>query len=536
MSIEDQAQAMLQKMSIETEDEDGKKRTQADILIQIGQGMGDLFHDAGGEAYILVHDNGKPKTYSLASAEFREKLHGAYYRAVGRGCNRNALGDAVATLSAQAKFDGECHPVYLRVGMTPDDANDGKSESLHTIEIDTGNHQWQVIRITPDKIEIAPPRARFRRSGKPLPLPEMGEPDFPRIWQYMTVPETERPLVAAFMLNALKPVGPYPIMTIQGEQGATKSTMAKVVKRFTDPSASALRSPPREGRDLQVAAMNSWVPAWDNLSYLSPELSDDLCRLATGTAMASRKLYSDHDEVLVEIQRPCIINGIEDLATRPDLASRALVIQCQVPEVRKRESDFYRELEKDAPHIFAGLIAGLQQALKYHHDMPPSTIRMADMAAWAQAGETALGFDEGAFIEAYHQNQQGALSSGLHVSPIGQVIIELMKSRTEWEGTPSDLLVRLEQIADERTTRQRAWPRAPHALTQKLVRLAPSLRAVGIDFDHGREASSRWIRLLCTSPGEASLPSQSVTDRAEMTPHDANDAESEHVHRKEWLI
>lgn len=46
----------------------------------------------------------------------------------------------------------------------------------------------------------------------------------------------------------------------------------------------------------------------------------------------------------------------------------------------------------------------------------------------------------------------------------------------------------------------------------------------------------RWIRLLCTSPDEASSPSRSVIAPPEMTPHDANDAESGDVHRKEWTL
>jgi len=246
------------------------------------------------------------------------------------------------------------------------------------------------------------------------------------------------------MLAALRPTGPFPALVSQGEQGSTKSTLCKVVKRFVDPSASPLRSPPREGRDLQVAAMNSWLPAWDNLSYLSPELSDDLCRLATGTAMASRRLYSDHDEVLIELQRPTIINGIEDLTTRPDLASRSLVIECKVPEIRKRESDFWRELEQDAPHIFAGLLVGVQQALRFQHEQPATAIRMADLAAWATAGETALGFQQGAFIEAYTErriNRRAARLSGRagrhrlhgHPDPMGRLGIGV-DGRTQPEG------------------------------------------------------------------------------------------------------
>lgn len=515
-------------------DEDGKKRTQSEVLLEIGQNMGELFHDAGGDAYVSLRRGHSTQTYQVASSEFREILHGLYYSITGLGCNRNALADAVATLTAQAKFEGESYPVYLRVGMTADDADDASPGTLHRIEIDTGNAEWDCIRISTDEIKVTKPSCRFKRAGKPLPLPAIGEPDFGLIWKYLSIPENQRPLVAAFMLAALRPTGPFPALVSQGEQGSTKSTLCKVVKRFIDPSASPLRSPPREGRDLQVAAMNSWLPAWDNLSYLSPDLSDDLCRLATGTAMASRRLYSDHDEVLVELQRPTIINGIEDLTTRPDLASRSLVIECQVPETRKRESDFWREIEQDAPQIFAGLLAGVQQALKHQHEQPATAIRMADLAAWANAGETALGFEQGAFIEAYAENQQGALTAGLEVSPVGQAVKGFMQNRSEWQGSASELIAEMERVVSDQIVRQKSWPRAPHVLTQRLIRLAPALRAAGYGFEHGRESGQRWIH-LCKSRTEASFASQSVIPKESVTPHDAHDAESGQVH-KEWTL
>lgn len=64
------------------------------------------------------------------------------------------------------------------------------------------------------------------------------------------------------------------------------------------------------------------VLALDNLSGLDHRLPDALCRLAAGGALSGRKLYTDSDETLIEVQRPVILNGIDDLATRPDLAER----------------------------------------------------------------------------------------------------------------------------------------------------------------------------------------------------------------------
>jgi hypothetical protein len=62
-----------------------------------------------------------------------------------------------------------------------------------------------------------------------------------------------------------------------------------------------------------------------------------LCRLATGGGFAVRQLYTDQDEVLFDAARPVILNGIEDIVTRPDLADRAVFLTLEpIPEERRR--------------------------------------------------------------------------------------------------------------------------------------------------------------------------------------------------------
>jgi len=80
----------------------------------------------------------------------------------------------------------------------------------------------------------------------------------------------------------------------------------------------------REERDLVIAANNSHVLAFDNLSGLPHALSDAFCRLATGASFGLRQLYTDADEVLFQAARPILLNGIDDVIGRSDLADRAL--------------------------------------------------------------------------------------------------------------------------------------------------------------------------------------------------------------------
>jgi hypothetical protein len=86
-----------------------------------------------------------------------------------------------------------------------------------------------------------------------------------------------------------------------------------------DLNTAPLRALPREDRDLFIAASNGHVLAFDNVSGLPAWISDTLCRLATGGGFAVRQLYSDQNEVLFDAARPVILNGTEEIVTRPDL-------------------------------------------------------------------------------------------------------------------------------------------------------------------------------------------------------------------------
>ena len=160
-------------------------------------------------------------------------------------------------------------------------------------------------------------------------------------------------LVVAWLLAALRHGGPYPLLAVSGEQGSAKTVFSKMLRGLIDPNAAPVRTSPREERDLFIAANNGHLLAFDNLSDLSPWMSDALCRLASGGSFAVRQLYTDRDEVLFQAARPIILNGIEDVITRPDLADRAIFLTLPHLAGRtsaRRERDLARFRDGTAAH------------------------------------------------------------------------------------------------------------------------------------------------------------------------------------------
>jgi hypothetical protein len=107
--------------------------------------------------------------------------------------------------------------------------------------------------------------------------------------------------------------------------------------------------------------------------------------------------------------------------------------------------------------------------------------RMADFSLWATAAEQALGWAKGSFARAYTENcataNQVSLEASLLVTPLEQ----FAPVDPPWTGPATALLGALSGLVDDATKRQRHWPKTGKALSDSLRRLAPNLRANGIE-------------------------------------------------------
>jgi hypothetical protein len=360
-------------------------------------------------------------------------------------------------------------------------------------------------------------------SMQSLPEPVRGGSINP-LWDLLNVTEMQRPLVAAALLNAFHPHGPYFVLNFVGEQGTAKSCAARIFRQLVDPNENPLRSPPKEERDLLAQAASNWCVALDNLSTLPPWLSDALCRLATGGGHSARSLYTDLEEISLAVKRPIILNGIEDVATRPDLAERVLQIELEIILEQKRisEKDLWRKFDDQRSRIFSGLLNALVCALRELPNIKLRSLpRMADAALWATAGETAFGCKRGTFIAAYIQNlNEGAVGS-VEADPVGVAILKLLEKQKEWSGEPAQLLETLNSFICDEQRRPKSWPNNARSLGHRLRRLAPVLRRVGIECD--REKKAHRIIHLYIAREKTSGTSEPSENRAGKDDQDVSD-------------
>ena len=439
----------------------------------------------------IIPVDGHRELHRLKSRRFAAIVRRRFFERTRTAPKEQAFNDAMRTLEAHA-LNGCAVKTWLRVAE-----HDG------ALWFDLCDEKWRAVRVTKDGWEIVaqPPVQFLRNRGMgALPEPERGG-DFGALWRFLNVSEEYRPLVAGFLINAFRPCGALPLLALTGEQGTAKSTSARVLRSLIDPSTVPLRSPPRDEGELLVSALASWIVCFDYLSGLSPWLSDGLCRLATGGGLAKRALYTDTEQVLADIRRPAIINGIEDVASRPDLAERTFAVELAIipEEQRRAESEFWHDFDAEHPRLLGAILDALCAALRNREETARQMTRlprMADAAIWATAAESALGFAPGAFMAALRRNQDEAATLAVEHSPVALALRKLMAEREEWEGTPTELLAEIIKLSEESERRAEGWPKSPAALSQKIKRAAPALRRVGIHANAERTGTKRtrqWI-------------------------------------------
>jgi hypothetical protein len=212
-----------------------------------------------------------------------------------------------------------------------------------------------------------------------------------------------------------------------------------------------------------------------------------------------------------------VINGIDDLLSRPDLQDRAISLTLEKinDDKRRTEAELEADFEKVRPQVLGALLDAVSVALRDVAGIRLEKLpRMADFAVWAAAAAPAFGWTAEQFLAAYDRNRGEATATALEASAIGPWVLRLLEKTSPWEGIARDLLRELEKYADEKTRKSQDWPKTARKLSGDLRRIAPALRAAGVKVDIGQRQPGgkrdRRIRLeqTCKTPSLPSRPSR----------------------------
>ncbi len=483
------------------DDEPTTKDAQAEKLIKFAEDC-ECFHTAERQAFITVPVHDHEETYAIQSRDFRLWLTHEFYAQENKTPSQNALKNAMDQIESRAIFDAPEGEVHVRIAK-----HDGY------IYIDLCNQDWQVLKVTSDCYDVysskdVPVKFRRTRGMRALPAPAEDGSIQPLRDLVNVASESQWRLLVAWLVMAFNPNGPYPVLGIHGQQGSAKSTLMKILRRIVDPHVMPIRSEPKEARDLMIAATNTRLLAFDNLSEISTWLSDSFCRLSTGGGFATRQLYVDAEEQMFSAMRPIVLNGIEAIATRPDLLERSIILNLEaIPEEKRlTEKELNAKVETALPGILAGILQAVMTAL--HHQLSfvslPKLPRMADFCHWVTAAESGLGWPEGTFLADYNNSLNESNDIALEAYVIVAPLRALIEKSKIWEGTASELLAALQLQVGDTAARAADWPKRPNKLSGLLKRLTPNLRKIGVEVARipiGTGNQKRWgLRITMAAP------------------------------------
>jgi hypothetical protein len=272
---------------------------------------------------------------------------------------------------------------------------------------------------------------------------------------------------------------------------------------------------------------------FDNVSHINDNTSDALCAAITGAGLQQRMLYTNADAYIFKFKRCFTINGIHNVATRPDLLDRSILVELEriTEKDRRAAIDILSEFEADRASILGGIFDTLSKAMAIYPTLVLDSLpRMADFARWGYAVGEALGGHGEAFLAEYTANRDSQNIEAINEDSVATLMVVFMKDRETWQGLVSELLVELINIAPKHgiDIRATSFPKQPNSLSKRIKAVKSNLEAVGISFERDLKNMRGTVIYIKNAnvPPLAPLPPYVIRPKNYNTsqPHDNSDS------------
>lgn len=458
----------------------------------------ELFHDHAGKTYARINCNTHKEVWPCDSTELRRRLELFCYKKRGEPVSKDTISSMLNVIDAKARHEGQTKNVGLRIAK-----ND--TNGVHGISYDLSDRCWQMVTISENGWTIGQDEnlifRRYNHTGEQVTPVKNG--DLKEVLKFVNIKNLDEQLLfLCYLVSCFVPDIAHPILVMNGQKGSSKSTIMRMIKMIIDPSPLIALSFAKKPDDLAIIFSQNWVTAFDNVSDISNEMSDMLCKVCTGESFAKRKLYTDEDSCIVSYQRCVIINGINNPAEKPDLLDRIILFNIEPisKENRKSLTEIMENFNKALPSILGGIFDTLSRAIKEREVVSKDSLsRLADFDLWGRAIARALGHSENDFKRAINANTTSQNQEAIKQSPLALLLLAWGQKQTEGtmlEMTASELLVWLKPKAENASidTRAETWPKSASALSRKLNEIAPNLADYGIRIFHTGDKRKICIR------------------------------------------
>lgn len=446
-------------------------------LIQILSEDVYLFHNTDGTPFARYNANGRVFTSPLQADAFGRYLQEVIFRLTKISPTKYIKEQILDALIAKAVYEGDAHEVHLRSAWNG-----------NALYYDLGRSGS--VKVTADGWSIEKDSDMYFRSFQHQSdqcVPVMGG-SLDELFSFLNISDDNtKTLLKAYLVTVLIPDIPRPMLSIHGAQGSAKSTTLRMIKSLIDPSKADLMSFPKKMEELIQQLSHQFLVCYDNLSRISEEQSDTLARAVTGNSFTKRKLFTDDEDFVYRFKRAVAINGINVVATKPDLLDRALIVELKrVSETRRvSENDLWSRFEEAKPRILGAIFTVLSKAMATNlseiETEETYIPRLADNYEWSKRVMVALGMEADDYARAYRKNMKMQNDEAVESNALAQVVIAMMDNVNEIKMEPSDLFVTVKQKAMSMALDTGyGIPRDSNWLWKRLKEIEVTLNNVGI--------------------------------------------------------
>lgn len=317
--------------SIETDD---KKDTQTkkQMILEASQYMLSSYRMEISDAGELMYaDLETPGVFKYITEHFKSLL--AFDSVKSRVLTKNEVDIALAIVKDQilGKIeDGERE----EISIVPRNAVGADG----TAYLDTAHRNHGVIAIKPDgtwedNAEISEDIgfSRTKILGKIDVDTDAKLEDLHGLRNFINVKDVDLTAVLTWSIfRTILPQGDCPILLAHGERGSGKTTTTERLKWLLDPMMNRDTQSfviPHSPEDVRIKVGSVSSQVFDNVTSFSQSMSDLLCQAVTGSADATRELYTTSDVAITSFRRGIAMSCVTVPTMREDLQTRTVLVE-----------------------------------------------------------------------------------------------------------------------------------------------------------------------------------------------------------------
>lgn len=435
----------------------------------------DAYKAKDGSEYAEIIRKNEVKTFFLGSEDFKMEIKSTYYEERRTSMKEGELNELMEYLHIKAYRNRLDYDLEIRVAEV-----DGGI--CYNLDADTSTS----IFLSKGKCEeVWTPNRVFK------PIPTFQNQVYPNlkadikklptlIGEYFNLKsEEDIKLLTVYIVACFGGLSiDIPMLICFGEKGSSKSTFQKKLKRIIDPEKMESISIPKSSEDLKLRLNNSYLLILDNLSSISKSNSDLFATAISGTTTTKRKLYTDTQEVVLNLHSIIAINGIDIVAKEADLLDRSIMFQLdRIDGSRIRtEKEIWNEFNKVLPDILGASLNAMAKASNDKREVKlKKMVRLADWMERAVKVARVFGWEDESMAEIILGNRKKVDSIALKDNVVVSCLLEVMEEVEEYEDSVSNLFNDIIYAAKRNSIHMSLLPKAPNGLSKKLNEVRSNL-------------------------------------------------------------